>query len=253
MSNRKTYENRSVVNYYTMVDQLQKPELTILNFLRDDLPAMKMLDVGVGGGRTTLHFGKLAGEYVGIDYSHNMIAACQKRFSDEKHMSFQVADARSLANFADQSFDFVLFSFNGLDSVCQDDRLLALYQIRRVLKRGGVFAFSSHNLNSLRFSRFIEFPDHPVKWPLKILKFCMVVLMNLNLKNVKKKDWGIINDGAHRFRLKTYYIKPTAQIRQLEESGFRDIRQYSLKDGKELSASRLSEINEPWIYYTCRV
>ena len=75
---------------------------------------MKMLDIGVGGGRTTLHFAPLVKEYVGIDYSQNMIKACQERFAQ---VSFQTADARSMGIFKDSTFDFILFSYNGIDYI----------------------------------------------------------------------------------------------------------------------------------------
>jgi ubiquinone/menaquinone biosynthesis C-methylase UbiE len=43
---------------------------------------MKMLDIGVGRGRTTMHFAQAAEEYWAIDYSEEMIAACRERFRD---------------------------------------------------------------------------------------------------------------------------------------------------------------------------
>jgi ubiquinone/menaquinone biosynthesis C-methylase UbiE len=41
---------------------------------------MKMLDIGVGDGRTTMHFAQAAEEYWAIDYSQVMIAAYRKSF-----------------------------------------------------------------------------------------------------------------------------------------------------------------------------
>ncbi len=47
----------------------------------------------------------------------------------------------------DNSFDFVLFSFNGMDSFSHKDRIAALGEIRRVLRNDGIFYFLSHNLD----------------------------------------------------------------------------------------------------------
>ena len=41
-----------------------------------------------------------------------MIRACRSKFP---HLRFNVADASDLSQFADASFDSVVFSFNGLD------------------------------------------------------------------------------------------------------------------------------------------
>jgi ubiquinone/menaquinone biosynthesis C-methylase UbiE len=64
---------------------------------------MNMLDIGVGGGRTTKYFFPLAKEYVGIDYSPEMIQACKKKFPE---LRFEVADVRNLSLFGDGHFDF---------------------------------------------------------------------------------------------------------------------------------------------------
>lgn len=88
----------------------------MLNELRTKLPEMRMLDIGVGAGRTTHHFAPLTKEYIGVDYSKNMIKARRRKFRNyPKKLTFKVADARDLKLFGDKYFDFALFSFNGID------------------------------------------------------------------------------------------------------------------------------------------
>ena len=53
MSNKEHYDAEDVVRVFSERKELQKPEATILRDLRDKLKNMKMLDIGVGGGRTT--------------------------------------------------------------------------------------------------------------------------------------------------------------------------------------------------------
>ena len=58
---------------------LQPPERqTILRIMRPRLSAMRMLDVGVGGGRTTVHFADLVQEYAGVDYSEINDSECRE-------------------------------------------------------------------------------------------------------------------------------------------------------------------------------
>jgi len=146
MSNLKTFESDASVKLYSIQDQLQKPEESILNILKDQLLNIKMLDLGVGGGRTTLHFAKKTKEYVGVDYAENMIKICNEKFSMQENISFKCGDARDLNDFENEYFDFVLFSFNGIDYVSHTDRLKILSEIKRVGKKNGYFAFSSHNV-----------------------------------------------------------------------------------------------------------
>src|SRR4051812_33180631 len=100
------------------MSELFPPERTVLHLLRSSLPTMSMLDIGVGGGRTAMHFGGLAREYVGIDYSAAMVNACVARFAGTmERRRFARCDARDMSMFASASFDLVLFSFNGIDNL----------------------------------------------------------------------------------------------------------------------------------------
>ena len=40
---------------------------------------MAILDLGVGGGRTTPHLSSIAARYVGADYAAEMVARCQDK------------------------------------------------------------------------------------------------------------------------------------------------------------------------------
>lgn len=252
MSNKRYHESDFAVNRYKMAKHLQKPEQTILNIFKNKLKNMKMLDLGVGGGRTSIHFARLVKEYVGVDYSKNMIEACKNRIPEGKNISFKVADARDLSEFENDSFDMVLCSFNGLDYISHDDRMIALNEIMRVLKNDGIFIFSAHNLNHIhRFFSF-EWCKNPIRLACCIIKLFFRLLLNGSPKKLQRKGWAIIKSEAIRFWLKTYYITPRSQIRQLNGVGFTIIRLFSLYNGNEINADRLEGINDPWIYYLCK-
>ena len=142
--NKEAYEREDVVEVYKNAFYLDKAELVLLCKLEDKLKSIKMLDIGVGGGRTTYFFASRVASYTGIDYSESMIKACKERFPKER---FLVCDVRNMDIFDDNYFDLILFSFNGLDSLSHEDRLKALKEIKRVCRQGGVFFFSTHNLN----------------------------------------------------------------------------------------------------------
>ncbi|WP_394836609.1 class I SAM-dependent methyltransferase [Pendulispora rubella] len=126
------------------VSALRPAEKTILERLDVELPSMTMLDLAVGGGRTTEHFAPRVKRYIALDDSPATLRAWSKRFSGAPY-EFLLGDARTLP-FNDHTFDFVLFAHNGIDYVDRDGRLRALREVRRVARAGGTFVFSTHDL-----------------------------------------------------------------------------------------------------------
>jgi ubiquinone/menaquinone biosynthesis C-methylase UbiE len=256
-NNKIVYESEDVTRFYAEQNELQKPETAILKELKSKLPEMRMLDIGVGGGRTTTHFAFLTKEYLGIDYSSQMVNACIKKFQGSpKEVSFLTADARTMKSFKNNSFDFVLFSFNGIDYMEHEDRLASLREIRRLIRSGGYFCFSTHNLNFLSNKCSIQLSKHPSILASRTYKLLQMRLLNekrawKTIRNYKQNPrHDMVNDGAHNFQLRTYYITPFEQVKQLSELGFSDIKMYSLVDGSEIKNP--SKTMDHWVYFLSR-
>jgi SAM-dependent methyltransferase len=143
--NQRTYRDVAVVNEYAGAYELFAAEKAILNTIESAVRGGSILDLGVGGGRTTASLFQLSGQYLGIDYSEPLIAVCRRRHPGG---TFAVGDARVLHSVGHDSFDLAVFSFNGIDYVNHEDRLTILAQVYRRLKPGGLFWFSSHNLRT---------------------------------------------------------------------------------------------------------
>jgi ubiquinone/menaquinone biosynthesis C-methylase UbiE len=143
--NLRTYRVPEVASHYAALTYLTPCEqLLFRSYIK---PGMAVLDLGVGGGRTTPYLSSTASRYVGVDYSEPMVQVCKKKFPD---LDFLLADASDLSAFEDASFDAVVFPFNGLDYVVPDEhRLRCLRECWRVLRPDGVFVFSSHNPRSI--------------------------------------------------------------------------------------------------------
>jgi ubiquinone/menaquinone biosynthesis C-methylase UbiE len=152
--------------------------------------------------------------------------------------------------FRDAYFDFVLASYNCIDYLSHDDRIKALEEIKRVCKIGGLVCFSSHNL---LYDKLFEVKPslNPLRLLLAIYRYAWLVALNGSGKRLAKKDYAIINDGAHNFSLKTYYIKPIKQIEQLGELQFNNVRVFSLDGNEILGASELNSSRDCWLYYLC--
>lgn len=249
--NKEQYESVDLVESYSPRKELLKPEEVVLDAMRPAFGDMSMLDIGVGGGRTTVHFAPLVRVYVGIDYSNAMIDACRRRFSSvTKPPRFYVCDVRSMGMFEDAAFDFVLFSYNGIDIVPHDDRPKALTEIRRVCRRGGYFLFSTHNIRSIDNLLRFRFSVHPKSLKREVLRYIRIRLLNSPLRTLKNETYAVFRDGADSFRTTIHYIRPEDQVRQLEEVGFRNVRVFDLK-GREFDPA-LNAREDKWIHCLCQ-
>ncbi len=247
-NNQKTYASANIVRYYEQINQLQPAEQLIFDRLSHRLPTMNVLDLGVGAGRTTQYLADRAAEYIGIDSSAEMIAACQVRFPDAR---FQVCDARDMGCFETGYFDFVLFSFNGIDYVDHDDRLTILQEIHRICKPGAIVCFSSHNLQSFEQTFKAQWSWNPIATYTNLVMLGILRVLNPGLTQDKLRalPWAIVKDESHNFRLNTYYIRPEEQIQQLA-SLFETIHVYGLRGELTLQSDRLANLDQ-WLYYTC--
>jgi len=255
--NQRTYATPSIVRHYAALSELQPAEQTILDRLREPLLGMQMLDIGVGGGRTTLHFAAAVSGYIGIDASAEMITACQQRFAAQGK-SFACCDVRAMSQFEENSFDFILFSFNGIDYMSHTDRLRVFQEICRVGKPGGYFCFSSHNLQALEleFDWRNQLRCNPITTYSNLVMLLLLRGFNraIRPKQLNTLAYAVIRDESHNFRLQTYYVRPQEQLRQLM-ADFKDIQIYSWKTGLEIFNSDAVEANSAnsdlWLYYLC--
>jgi SAM-dependent methyltransferase len=140
-SNLQTFDAPHVASHYASLSYLSPCEqLLFESYVK---PGSSILDLGVGGGRTTGWLARRASKYLGVDNAPAMVQACRVKFPELK---FVVADASNLSSIEDESFDVAVFAFNGLDYVLPAaSRRACIQNIYRVLQPNGVVIFSSHN------------------------------------------------------------------------------------------------------------
>lgn len=258
MNNKSTFERTRIVQDYAAATGLQPLEQAILDLLAAWLPGKSMLDIGVGAGRTTEHFAGRVQEYVGVDYAAPMINACKSRLTGKfAHATFEVCDASDMRRFEDSRFDFVLFSFNGIDYVDHQVRQDIFAEIRRVGRQDGFFCFSSHNIQSMdRLNRFSDCLSlNPLSSARQIRSWLLWkqrYRKTIDAEQLKTARYAVINDGAHDCGSDTYYVRPLAQIEDLSP-WFSDVRVFALQDATELHGEQqLTASKDPWLYYLCR-
>ena len=211
-----------IVSSFGRHRQLQPPEQTLLDELGGGLNGIDMLDLGVGAGRTAWSFAPRVKSYLGLDYARAMIERCKQ---DLPAYEFIVGDASKLDFAADNSYDFVLFSYNGIDHLELPDRQRALLEMRRVLRPGGLMAFSSRDANFLPSSSTasaFRLRGSP-RATARSLKWAMMFnFLNPTLRFRLPFDVGMVKDGLHSFRSSGIcYIRPDLQVEALSQLGWK--------------------------------
>lgn len=251
----RTYESADIVALYGRPEPLQKPEKTLLAQLEHRIGNMAMLDIGVGGGRTSRYFAPLAKSYLGIDYSRAMIEQCRGALPQ---FEFRVGDVRNLDFAGDGTYDFVLFSYNGIDHLDSEQRKLALGEMQRVLRPGGFMAFSSHNTNFLpEIVRRFRFRIHAnPRETLRSLKWSMIFWAKNRLLQYRLPlAVGRVHDGTHSFKSSAlYYVRPDVGADELRRLGMVDISCAGNESDEFIPADdpRVPACQHPWIYYVAR-
>ena len=228
--NMRTMRTASAVRAYSNTEALTPAERASLESVATLARAKPILDLGVGSGRTVRALMEVSDDYMGVDYSREMVAACQMRYPG---VNLRHADARDLSEVEDSSKFLVMFSCNGIGMVNHDDRLAIFREVFRVLQPGGVFLFSTHNQScpdhtaNFRFPE-IEFSKNPVRLLVRMARFVRdTPISAYNRWRFRKHDlrtpeYSMINDFCHNYSTMLYYITLKNQRRQLVGLGFED-------------------------------
>jgi len=232
-------------------------ELAVFAEAWDQIKDARVLDIGVGGGRTLPYLRGPARDYIAIDYSQAMVDACRARYPDA---DVRLGDACDLAGIADASVDFAFFSYNSIDCIAIEQRRHVYAAAQRVLAPGGLFGFSSHNVRCLRRvpSTFslpeIEWTAQPFRMGVRLLRAgAETVRSYQNHKRLAPGErrgdgYAVVNDGAHEFSMLFVYADPAWQVEELLRAGFEDVKVYD-KRGRQVSPTAVAD---EWVHYLAR-
>lgn len=207
-------------------------ERVAIRHVADVVRGGRVLDVGVGAGRTAWLVSLLTPQYTGIDYAARMVESARRNCP---WADIRIGDARGL-EFDDESFDFVFFSNAGIDSLNHQDRTTALAEFSRVLRPGGVLIYSTLN----RQGPFYKCGPGPVASKKTVVsdiyaasRFVARVALrpreHLNaFKHIRHHrllfedhgDWAIDTMPTHEWSLVVHYTTPRAAVAETTRCGF---------------------------------
>ena len=140
--NLANYETAWSVREYTREEGLMPIEAALVEEFFPD-PGARVLDLGCGAGRTTAALADKGFEPIGIDLASALLKEARAR---HPQVDFRRMDASRL-DFPEDVFDAAVFSYNGVDCLYPlAARVMCFREVFRVLKPGGTFLLSSHNL-----------------------------------------------------------------------------------------------------------
>lgn len=236
INQREMREAKSVL-HYSQNGGFSAAEQAALGRVADEVRGQRILDIGVGAGRTVEALLRVSTDYLGVDISPEMIAACRQRFPG---VDFQLADARALEGVPTSSVKLAVFSCNGIGMVAHVDRLRILREVHRVLVQDGIFLFSTHNRDCSDHSVGLKLPPfemtaNPVRMLVRMARFLWRTTLRAYRRFQHRKlefhssEYSMINDVCHDYGVMLYYISLENQRRQLENAGFlRDAEAFDL-------------------------
>ncbi len=233
-------------------------EQAALSHVASAVRGRPILDVGVGGGRTTTLLRLLSDDYIAIDYTPEMVAACRQ---NHPGVDVRLADARDLSDFADGAFGLVVFSNNGLDALEHEGRRRALAEMARVLADDGVLLYSTHNKNGPCYRAtplrragsplaHTWSPAFRMSMALKAVLMLPVQLprairnrRRLAPSTVEHEQWSIAALEAHDFSLLIHYSSIVGVREELRQADLNFDAAFDAEHGRVLSAGAdLSEV-----------
>ena len=239
--NLEVFNHPSVVDHYAAAGWLQRcEEYCFENYVKS---GDAILDLGVGGGRTTPHLLTKASRYVGADYSQSMVEVCRQKFPA---LEFYCEDASDLKLFEDASFDVVVFSFNGIDYIRTiEARARCMREVNRILRPDGRFIFSSHNAKgvcvwpNLRDASAVQ-----IAWRIvRSIGRSVILGSRLLGREPFRTGMGYIHDPVHG-GLVTLVSTPERIAAEASVAGLRIVE---VVDG--LYPETVSQYFTPWYYY----
>jgi len=254
--NKAAWKGAGTLRWFARYQGWSDPgEEAAIGLIAEEVHDKRILDIGVGAGRTVPFLRSLSLDYQAIDFTEPMLELCHQRYPDVRA---EWGDARHLDAFADGSFDLAVFSWNGIDAVDHADRALILAEVHRILAPGGLFLFSSHNecgpgcgekpwtIHGRDFRHPKHLADLALSFPLNLRNH-----LRHRGEQVTGDGWSVRNAAAHHFGLVIHYTTLEQELVELAANGFEPIAVLESEHGRQVGPG---DDTSPawWLHFVAR-
>ena len=249
--NRAVYNARGVYRYY-LSNTLTPPETACLLKYQPHISGRDVLDIGVGAGRTTRYLAPLARRYEAIDISPVMVDYLKGAIQG---IRVHLADFGDLGIFGDRSFDFILATDNVIDAVSHENRLEALREASRVLRKGGIMALSSHNIhykNAFSGPK-LSWSSDPARFAKNCARYAVSMWNHVRVAPLRQTsaEYALLNDPGHFYACLHYYSSRSTLSSQLSAAGMRLIDAFDI-DGQAIGEHE-DDSRNPSLFYVAEL
>lgn len=251
-SNQRAFESTAAADWYAGQPLSPGEALSFLLYA-DRIRGGRILDLGVGSGRTTRYLLPLAARYAAIDPSQAMR---ERLLADFPGTDVRDGDMRRIDTLGDETFDVVVASSGVLDAFEHEDRLLALEAVRGRLVPGGIFIFSGHNRDHPRAGQGPASTRLAWNAPWRAIGSAIRYLRDTrNMRRLShfrrdQREYSLLSDAGHHWSLVVYYMSAPAQLRQLAGAGFACLAAFA-DEGARIDPEQAVSTT-PMIHYVVR-
>jgi ubiquinone/menaquinone biosynthesis C-methylase UbiE len=199
-------------------------------------PPARIIDLGVGSGRTTAPLQEMGYTVIGIEFCEDLVAFANRELP---HVNIVQGDARRL-DYENDSFDAAIFSWNGIDYMYPLlERFQVLREVKRIVKPGGIFLVSSHNALGC-LGRLLR----PTLLTKRAIRFWLDQFGSLSKWRQGYYRWRDDALGLPLF----YSARPSVQRKQLDQCGWRVMAVRSVERPQD-TASAVWDVH---VQYVCK-
>ncbi|MBI21954.1 MAG: hypothetical protein CL780_06885 [Chloroflexi bacterium] len=144
---RKIWNERGKTGKEKLPDKLQH-QLEVNSLITQISKSDIVLDAGCGSGFSSRQISRICSEIVGIDFAKELIKKANS-LDKPSNVDFQFGDITNL-KFVDNNFDKVITQRVLINLVNEENQLIAVEEIHRVLKEKGLFLMLETNSQAIQ-------------------------------------------------------------------------------------------------------